>query len=309
MTFLSFFRDLYSLDTLDTRFTTSAQTPLKVAADDSAKTTHEGLQVSRLPNGASPARWRTPEFYLYLLVFLFCVPNMYWAVVEVSQPTSPNYSKFEELLSPGWLFGRQVDNSDGQYAGFRENIPYLTLLVVLHPLARKGYETLTGSAHATQQSNGGVKSTNSNIAAETRLKSRLAFDLLFSLVFISALHGFSALKIILFLYINFQISTALPRNVVPAVTWMFNISLLFANEFTRGFAYVNVASAIWTGAEDWGKFLDSWGGLIPRWEVSFNITILRIIAFNMDSYWAQDRSRSGSPLEVSPQILPNECIC
>lgn len=305
MTFLSFFRELYSLDTLDTRFTTSSQTPLKSAAEDSAKTADETPSL-RAPVGASPPRWKTPEFFLYLLVFLYCVPSMYLAVVAVSQPTSPNYSKYEDLLSDGWLFGRKVDNSDGQYASFRDNIPYLTLLLILHPLARRGYEALMG-APSTTQANGPTRTNSPNPSADQRLRSRLTFDLYFSLIFISALHGFSVLKILFILYINFSIATAMPRDAIPAATWIFNIGILFANEFTRGYSYVSVAEALvpfYGGAATWGKFLDSWGGIIPRWEVSFNITVLRLISFNMDHYWALDRSRSASPLEVCPSPHP-----
>jgi protein-cysteine N-palmitoyltransferase HHAT len=304
MTILSFFRDLYSLDTLDTRFTTSSQTPLKTAAKDSAKTTSaEDSSSSRptLPAGASPPRWQTPEFYVYLLVFLFCVPNMYLAVVAVSQPTSPNYSKYEDLLSDGWLFGRKVDNSDGQYAGFRDNIPYLTLLVIFHPLARRAYEALMG-ASPTTQANGSTRTNSTNMTADQRLRTRLTFDFYSSLFFISALHGFSAFKILLILYINFAIANRLPREAIPPATWIFNICILFANEFTRGYSYGSIMEAMapfYAEAGNWGKFLDSWGGIIPRWEVSFNITVLRLISFNMDHYWAMDRSRSGSPLEVS----------
>ena len=288
MTILSFFRELYSLDTLDTRFTTSAHTPLKVAADESAKTTtNDGTVSSRAPPGTSTSRWRTPEFALYLLVFLFCVPKMYLSVVEVSQTTSPNYSKYKDLLSPGWLFGRHVDNSDGQYAGFRDNIPYLTLLVILHPLARRGFEALTGSSQSAQ-GNGPSKAGISNIAADGRLRSRLTFDLLFAIVYITALHGFSALKILVILYLNFTIATALPRDAIPAATWTFNIGILFANEFSRGYSFSKMDDALgfnFAAEGSWGKTLDSWGGLIPRWEVSFNITVLRLISFNLDYYW------------------------
>ena len=227
---------------------------------------------------------------------------MYLAVVTVSQPTSPNYSKYEHLLSPGWLFGRKVDNSDGQYAGFRDNMPYLTLLVVLHPLARRGYEALTGNGNSAPHANGSVESASNNMAAEKRLRSRLTFDLFFSLIFISALHGFSALKILVILYINFNIATTLPREAIPAATWIFNICILFANELTRGYHYTSITDVMvpfYVGAGNLGKFLDSWGGIIPRWEVSFNITVLRLIAFNLDHYWALGRSRSGSPVEVS----------
>lgn len=134
MTITSFFKELYSLDILDTRFTTSSSTPLKlVNGNASNKATVEKDGKSSTPTDVFPPKWRTPEFYFYALVFLFCVPQMYWAVVEVSQrkthnythflhwhgfwkkesdgggvADSPNYSKYEHLLSQGWLFGRKV---------------------------------------------------------------------------------------------------------------------------------------------------------------------------------------------------------
>lgn len=85
MTLLSYFRELYSLDTLDTRLTTSSKTPAKVANDESAKTVTKDVRLaSQRAEGTSPPRWYTPEFYFYALVFIFCVPQMYKAVVDVS---------------------------------------------------------------------------------------------------------------------------------------------------------------------------------------------------------------------------------
>jgi hypothetical protein len=45
--------------------------------------------------------------------------------------------------------------------------------------------------------------------------------------------------------------------------------------------------------------MDDHGGLIPRWEVLFNITILRLISFNLDYYWSLNSPRA-SPVEVRP---------
>ena len=302
MTIISFFRELYSLDTLDTRFTTSASTPLKVASDDSAKRTlQDDKPASQLPAGASPAKWNTPEFYLYLLVFMFCVPNMYWSVVGVSQTTSPNYQKYEHLLSDGWLFGRKVDNSDDQYAGFRDNIPYLAILLLLHPLLRGAYESMAGTSQPTPTptANGSTRASSSSTAVEHHLQSRLNFDFIFGLVFICALHGFSALKVLLILYMNFKLVTGLPRAYIPAATWIFNISILFANELARGYLYTSLTATILPSYANLGKFLDTYSGLIPRWDVLFNITVLRLISFNLDYCWSLDSSRSGSPIEVS----------
>ncbi|EXJ95348.1 hypothetical protein A1O1_00468 [Capronia coronata CBS 617.96] len=292
----SLLRELYSLDTLDTRFTTSSSVPLKSVDENSHKSVER--EGKALPTDVSPPRWRTPEFYFYTLVFLFCVPQMYWAVVEVSQPDSPNYSKYEHLLSPGWLLGRKVDNSDGQYASFRDNVLYLAVLLVLHPLLRRLYEQLTG--HGTPTVNGNGKAKYSSVEAYLRLQSRVSFDFYSALVYISALNGFSMLKILLILYVNFKIGTSLPRNRIPAATWVFNIVILFANELTQGYPYstlVQTLAPFLPAASDWAKFLDSHAGLNPRWEVLFKITVLRMISFNFDHYWSLDRARVGSPIE------------
>jgi hypothetical protein len=89
MTPISFLRQLYSLDTLDTRFTTLPRTPLKAANTDPAQAIkpQDDKPPATLPPGASPSRWRTPEFYLYALVHLVVVPQMFKAVVDVSQCT------------------------------------------------------------------------------------------------------------------------------------------------------------------------------------------------------------------------------
>jgi hypothetical protein len=84
MTVLSFLRELYSLDTLDTRFTHSS-TPPKPVNEHAPKQGARDGKTQTQPTDASPPRWRTPEFYVYLVVFLVCVPQMYWAVVSVSQ--------------------------------------------------------------------------------------------------------------------------------------------------------------------------------------------------------------------------------
>jgi hypothetical protein len=303
MTVYTFFRDLYSLDTLDTRLTTSSKTPAKDASNASAKTTSKDVVTSKdLPPGASASKWGTPEFYLYTLVFVVAVPSMYFAVWNVSQTSSPHYAEYEKLLSDGWLFGRKVDNSDGQYSGFRENLPALSLLLLVHPLLRRLYN----SVFSPKKSSSSQKpSLEINSGAEG-FSSRINFDFVSGIVFISALHGFSALKILTLLYINYCIALRLPRGYVPAATWIFNIAVLFANELARGYQFSSIAEAVapfYAGAADAGKFLDGWGGLIPRWEVHFNITILRLVAFNMDYYWSLARDRAGSPLEVSSDVL------
>ncbi|RMZ80913.1 hypothetical protein DV737_g2743, partial [Chaetothyriales sp. CBS 132003] len=230
---------------------------------------------------------------------------MYWAVAKVSLQSSPHYQTYEHLLSDGWLLARKVDNSDSQYASFRENVPYLALLVVIHPLLRRAYERFSGiTARPSSTTNASVKPSVADTAAHARrrLQSRLTYDFFFALVFTFALHGFSALKVLLILYINFRLATSLPRNYIPAASWIFNISILFANELAHGYPLAAVVSTLLPSlpaAAQAAEFLDSHSGLISRWDVLFNITVLRLISFNLDYYWSLNSagSRSASPIE------------
>lgn len=176
----------------------------------------------------------------------------------------------------------------------------MALLVVLHPLLRKGYNLLyplTAAAGHSQPEE----------QANSRLKQRVSFDIWFSAVFLIALHGFSSLKVLLIIYINFLLATNLPRKYVPIATWTFNIGVLFANEVCHGYPYAKIAqylliSPYATGANpssNWGAWLDTYGGLIPRWEILFNITVLRLISFNLDYYWSGGASSGANALEVS----------
>ena len=281
-------KDLYKVETLDTRFGPTDTAPVP---------------------GAQPSKWNTPEYYVYYLFFLTIPALMFKSVYDVSKPEHPSYPRYEALLSPGWIPGRKVDNSDLQYRGFRDNIPYMALLLVLHPLLRRAFESLRSKSD--MQHANGAKHRDDHLAtqvANSRMDNRISFDLVFAAIFLLALHGVSALKVVLILYFNYQLATKLPRQYVPIATWVFNIGVMFANELCRGYPFAGLAALLlpsettnanekFTTQHNWGVWLDSYGGLIPRWEVLFNVTILRLIAFNFDYLWMQDR-RSSSPVEV-----------
>lgn len=132
------------------------------------------------------------------------------------------------------------------------------------------------------------------------------------MIFLLALHGISAAKVFTILYVNYQVATALPRQYVPAATWIFNIAILFANELCNGYRFSSIASLILppetskAGGQsggNWGDWLDSYGGLIPRWEILFNICVLRLISFNFDYYWSLDH-KVMSAVEVCHLSTP-----
>ncbi|KAL2818317.1 MBOAT, membrane-bound O-acyltransferase family-domain-containing protein [Aspergillus granulosus] len=217
-----------------------------------------------------------------------------------SKPGSPDWDAFSKRLSRGWIPGRQIDNSDAQYANFRDNLPYLIALLMLHPLFRKVYSTFCriDSSKFLDGSNNGVSHDPSPVAvADARLQHRGFFDFGFGIIFLIALHGVSAAKVLLIFNTNFRIATRLPRSYVPVATWVFNIGILFANEFCCGYPFAVIAQVLLPdikAAQDVGGKIDSYSGLIPRWELLFKISILRLISFNLDYYWAQAEGSSNS---------------
>ncbi|KAL2891498.1 Glycerol uptake protein 1 [Ceratocystis lukuohia] len=291
-------RKIYSLDTLDTRFTTpsstSYQTHQKELENPVVKREYEEKYSKLLP--AIP-RWHTNEFVVYRIVVFLAVPAIYWIPFSVSQTSDERYSKYSDLLKPGWIPGRQIDVSDSQYQTFRENLPYMVALLLLHPLLRRVWESLKGASAP------GLSSVES---ARERMNIRTAFDAAFAIVFLVVLHGFSIFKVLAILWMNFQVGIIVPRRFVPLATWFFNIGILFANELSDGYHYKWLAGWIVDEAVKdsqlmaFAEWLDSYGGIMSRWEVLFNITVLRLISFNMDRHWSA--GQSGSSMIEKKQV-------
>jgi hypothetical protein len=77
---LQYIRQLYSLDTLDTRFVIPATAPPKEALDKN------GRDKSRNHGDhGQPARWNTSEFYFYYVVISASVFVMFKSVIDVSK--------------------------------------------------------------------------------------------------------------------------------------------------------------------------------------------------------------------------------
>lgn len=179
----------------------------------------------------------------------------------------------------------------------------MAALLIFHPLLRRVYNAVVYPIKSTGQS---ARPTPEE--ADQKLNQRASFDFGFALIYLVALHGISAFKILFILHLNYQLATTLSRKYIPAASWIFNVGILFINEIFKGFRFGDLAelivgpadtlSLLDNGLVSWGQWLDSYGGLMSRWEILFNITILRLISFNLDYYWCLDR-RSYSPIEVS----------
>lgn len=75
------------------------------------------------------------------------------------------------------------------------------------------------------------------------LSHRVIFDFLFALCFLAGVHGLSTLKILLILTLNYIIAKTLGgTKALTAVTWLFNIGVLFLNEWYDGYTFASVHS-------------------------------------------------------------------
>ncbi|EGN99369.1 hypothetical protein SERLA73DRAFT_90723 [Serpula lacrymans var. lacrymans S7.3] len=214
-----------------------------------------------------PARWRTTEFLVYYLIAIIVLPWMIWVPISLSTSSHVNYPFYHSRLYPGWLFGRELDNSDSQYRSFRNNIPALSILAALFLILKFIY----------------TKSVLRSLPEPPSHRLYLIpFFVTFSILMLSVLHGASIIKIFIILTMNYAIGSSCKGSKLgPLLTWVFNGAVLFTNERNSGYRFSSLHPSL--------EILDFIQGVYPRWHVSFNITMLRLVSFNMDYYWACNR--------------------
>lgn len=218
---------------------------LSLEALDTRVTVNNGREIEK-----KPSRWSSNEFRFYMACFCVVVPILLKTAMDASNETNPNYNIYKGLLSDGWIFGRKVDNSDLQYRFFRDNFVMLLAFVGIHKLLRIGSRYLK--------------------------IERLDFDLGFGLIFFFVLHGFNCIRILFLLFIAFAITRIFKKRPLLAqiLVWVYGISTLFLNDNYRQIKFGQIISQL--------AFMDSYRGLIARWDVFYNFTLLRILSFNID---------------------------
>ncbi|KAL1739025.1 MBOAT, membrane-bound O-acyltransferase family-domain-containing protein [Schizophyllum fasciatum] len=222
----------------------------------------------------APPRWRSTEFLCYYVAAVFVLPLMAYIPTRLSHPWHPNYILYEYRLSPGWIAGRKIDNSDAQYRSFRDNVPHLTAATLLFAVLKVLWARLI-----PRKGEGDM--------------SLIPFRLVLSLIMVFVLHGTSTLKILLILSANYYLAkTCRGSRLGPVLTWIFNVAVLFLNDHYNGYRYGEILPSL--------HILDSYDGLYPRWHISYNITMLRIISYNMDLHWASTGAESSQVRASSP---------
>lgn len=235
LTITSVVRNFFSLETLDTRLHAPSSIDRKNAI---------------IAKANIQSKWNTLEYKIYGIIFVIAVPLMAKTAIEASNENNPNYPKFKHLLSQGWLFGREVDNSDTQYRFFRDNLPMLGGMILIHFGCRQIFASLYPALKRTK------------------------FDFIYGILFLLIAHGTNSIKILIHLGINYVIGKVVVeksnKKTAIILTWIYGILTLFFNDYFRDHS-VGVS------------FIDKgWKGIISRWDVFFNFTLLRMLSFNLD---------------------------
>lgn len=213
------------------------------------------------------SRWNTLEFRFYMVVFVIAVPMMYKAAMDASNETNPNYPRFEHLLSQGWIFGRKVDNSDQQYRFFRNNFWLLCVLVSAHVALRKA------------------------VSLGVSIK-RTLFDLVFGIIYLVALHGTNVLKIAIHVCVMFALAKCIQDiRVARILLWAYGVLTLFINETLRNASFTSV-------------FPYEFTGIVARWDVFYNFTLLRMLSFGLD--YLEKRQTNEKSFEVPEGLEERE---
>ncbi|SGY43238.1 BQ5605_C001g00004 [Microbotryum silenes-dioicae] len=247
---------------------------------------------------------------------------MAYTVINLSRPSHPNYHTFAHRLSNGWILGWKIDNSDHQWYKFRTNLPLLTGVMLIwlalsttyNLIARLATPSPTDSPSPTPASE-----ARSHPTSSTSLPPRVPFIIFFALILLFGLHGMSLPKMLIILWFNYRIarlatSPTLSKSV-PWLTWAFNLAILFSNEVNEGYQWANLSPSLqqWLISRVMIQDQAKWAqGILPRWHINWNITMLRLISFNMDYYWAANvasgeaqtiRSTEEEKLELLTQKL------
>ena len=189
-------------------------------------------------------------------------------------------------LRPGWLFGRRVDLSDAQWAAFRGAAAPLGGAL----LAFAGLGLVAERLAERRAGSGGPPANCSRLRGWPA-----AGRLVASLGFLGFAHGAQAAWPLLLASLAFLAAKAasrLPPRAAEAAVWLFSLGTLAAARATPGLLPAGVG-ALGRGA--------------TRWEVCYNLVVLRQISFGLDWLWAR-RPPAAAPPGPAPappaRLLP-----
>lgn len=228
----------------------------------------QGPEAPKRGVDAPPPRWRSKEFLVYFVALALIPPYMIYVPIRLSDAQkNPNYGEYARMLEPGWMNGRLRDDSDYQYRLFRDYLPMIFALILAYTLCS---HAVSGVANIVQCN------------ATQRRIVRKWFLGIASGVVIAALHGTNSLKLVAIALGNYALvhigTKHLPRQATSALVWLYNCGVLFLVFYLEGVPYERISPAL--------APLDNYRGLLERWYISYNFSMLRHISYALDYLWA-----------------------
>jgi D-alanyl-lipoteichoic acid acyltransferase DltB (MBOAT superfamily) len=196
-----------------------------------------------------------------------------------------NYDEMQSLIQPAWLLpslSRGVDVSDTQFKDFISNIPLLgPALIVFTVGARLMRERLApGNPVALQW-----------------------YYIVTGVGFIIFLHGTTVLFMFALLGLNFfaakHLSQCLPYATYQTINWSVHVVLLYVNYVNGGYSFSLLSPSLsWLDAAYPGRL---------RWHVIYNMSTLRMLAFNYD-VWEMRSFPQERRDKIEANHLPTACV-
>ncbi|KAJ1821330.1 glycerol transporter [Coemansia sp. RSA 2599] len=248
-------------------------------------TTRRSQRKMRTP---SPSLWRTKEFMVYYVAYITIVPFMMYTMYQASSPSRKEYGKYEHYLTDGWMLGRKVDMSDGQWRTFRSHLPAFAL-------AMFGYVATNWVFRLTVLRgffSGFLRSPASTRGALPTLWVAFAY----ASIFVAVLSGTSIVFVLVITGANYFIAKRFGgRRWAPLVIWAYNMGMLFSNECYKGYDFGRIHESL--------AWLDGHRGILRRWDITFNITMLRMVSFAMDFHWRVRQEQMASRQKIDAMAV------
>eukprot|EP01102_Stenamoeba_stenopodia_P000799 TRINITY_DN1074_c0_g1_i1.p1 TRINITY_DN1074_c0_g1~~TRINITY_DN1074_c0_g1_i1.p1 ORF type:complete len:541 (-),score=87.36 TRINITY_DN1074_c0_g1_i1:23-1645(-) len=209
-------------------------------------------------------------------------------------------------LEDGWILDRKEDVSDLQWNAWRQSFPllfvFLSFFVAISQLLRYLLSQYTVANSSTNNNtetdtnkyghnSSSSKSLSFQISPNTNKKIRMIYYVAMGLLMTGVMHTWGAIWLWVVLGLNYGIAKTLKRDkLMPVVTWMFNITVVFSNYYFGGYKFRWIHESL--------SFIDyryeREEQPLLHWETYFKITMLRLISHNFDYYWAITRTASST---------------